>query len=132
MIVPPTPFAADTTWYKVGAGGTLSEYPYFQVDAQGNGILTLYDTDDNDRDPAWDVIRDPGGPGVPTNSPGGCFIATAAYGSYLHPFVKTLRDFRDIILLTCSPGKSFVAWYYRVSPPIAEAIARSYVPWAEQ
>ena len=127
VIVPPTPFAADTKWYKVGAGGTLSEYPYFQVDAQGNGVLTLFDTDDDDRNPAWDAIRDPGGPGVAGGGGGGCFIATAAYGSYLHPFVKTLRDFRDTILLTWSPGKSFVAWYYRVSPPIAEAIARSYV-----
>jgi hypothetical protein len=55
---------------------------------------------------------------------GHCFIATAAYGSYLHPFVQVLRAFRDKVLLVSSPGRSFVAWYYQVSQPIAGVIAR--------
>lgn len=54
-----------------------------------------------------------------------CFIATAAYGSYLHPFVHILRVFRDSVLMTSSAGKTFVAWYYRVSPPIARVIAQN-------
>jgi len=58
---------------------------------------------------------------------GPCFIATAAYGSYLHPFVKILRDFRDNVLLLSSAGKTFVAWYYRVSPPMARVIAKNSV-----
>jgi len=53
----------------------------------------------------------------------GCFIATAAYGSYWETHVKTLRTFRDAYLLTNKAGAAFVAAYYRYSPAIADYIA---------
>ncbi|SFV75276.1 hypothetical protein MNB_SM-3-4 [hydrothermal vent metagenome] len=57
----------------------------------------------------------------------GCFIATAAYGSYFQKNVKILRDFRDNYLLTNSFGREFVKLYYTYSPAIAKEIAHSEI-----
>jgi hypothetical protein len=57
----------------------------------------------------------------------GCFIATAAYGFYSAPQVQALRDFRDRYLLSCGPGRAFVAWYYRYGPQGAHFINAH--PW---
>ena len=52
-----------------------------------------------------------------------CFIATAAFGSLGHPAVTILRQFRDQMLNTNTLGQSLINTYYRLSPPLAEAIA---------
>lgn len=53
-----------------------------------------------------------------------CFIATAAWGSWMDPHVASLRRFRDTVLMPHAPGRAFVAFYYRHSPPLAQLISR--------
>ena len=53
-----------------------------------------------------------------------CFVATAAWGSWLHPHVRTLRAFRDAVLMRSPQGRAFVSFYYRWSPPVAQYIGR--------
>ncbi len=65
---------------------------------QDRGVLVLYDT-------------------------GGCFIATAAYGTSTAEELDTLRAFRDDVLLQNSIGSQLVEWYYQTSPPVADFIS---------
>jgi hypothetical protein len=55
---------------------------------------------------------------------GGCFIATATYGSPLAPEVIIFRQFRDEVLLPSKLGAAFVRVYYFISPAIATFISK--------
>jgi hypothetical protein len=126
--------------------------PVSPVSQSGNTV-TFAVTDNNvlhDSDMTAGFIQDPivvgstgSGTGTGTTDPGtgtgtntpapasggksGCFIATAAFGSYLDPHVMVLRHFRDEVLLKSRAGTAFVHCYYRYSPPVADFIAKHTV-----
>lgn len=80
--------------------------------------VAIADSDDSPPRPMGDFST------VSPESVGGCFIATAVYGSPMERHVKILRDFRDTYLLSSTIGHMFVKAYYRYSPPVADFIAK--------
>lgn len=57
---------------------------------------------------------------VPQLKTGGCYIATAVYGSYNCPEVWTLRRFRDNTLDATWYGRTFIKTYYVISPMLVK------------
>lgn len=53
-------------------------------------------------------------------SNGGCYVATAVYGSYDCPQVWTLRRYRDYMLAETWHGRAFIHAYYAISPTIVK------------
>ena len=91
--------------------------------------LTAYDFSGNESDFSAEVSAVTEAGGSPVLIPsggdgGGCFIATAAYGSYLNPHVKILRDFRDELLTSSVLGRKCAQWYNRYSPPLADHLKK--------
>jgi DNA-directed RNA polymerase subunit RPC12/RpoP len=64
-------------------------------------------------------------PPVGEKASSGCFIASAAMGSFNHPVVVLLREFRDAWLLKRYTGRIFVRYYYILGPYAANFIRRS-------
>jgi hypothetical protein len=56
---------------------------------------------------------------------GGCFIATAAYGTSTAAEIDVLRAFRDEVLLESTVGSQLVELYYQTSPPVADFISEN-------
>jgi peptide/nickel transport system substrate-binding protein len=61
---------------------------------------------------------------TPENTPSGCLIATAAFGSELTPQVQYLRNFRQDYILSTVSGSAFMnafnSVYYSFSPQVAD------------
>lgn len=54
------------------------------------------------------------------SSSGGCYVATAVYGSYDCPQVWTLRRYRDYTLAETWYGRAFIHTYYAISPTLVK------------
>lgn len=60
-----------------------------------------------------------------TKESGSCYIATSAYGTYHHPDVLKLREFRDTTLRESKQGRWFIAMYYKHGEKIAKFVKPS-------
>lgn len=59
-------------------------------------------------------------PATNMSADGGCYVATAVYGSYDCPEVWTLRRFRDYDLAETWYGRLFIRTYYAISPTLVK------------
>ena len=84
-----------------------------------SGKLRGYQSKIVEIDPTYQISTQPTNPD--------CFIATATMGDYDHPYVLSLRLFRDKKLLKNSIGAIFVDYYYRTSPFFANIISKSNI-----
>jgi len=106
-LTPSIPFSSSTTYTVTVTTGCK--------DISGTSLNAEY---------AWSFTTAPDPDSRIATGETGCFIATAAYGSYLDPHVRTLRDFRDNYLQTHAIGRAFVKYYRGISPPIAASISK--------
>ena len=56
---------------------------------------------------------------------GGCYVATAVYGSYDCPQVWILRRYRDQFLASHGWGRTFIKLYYAVSPTVVKLFGKT-------
>ena len=59
------------------------------------------------------------------SSSGGCYVATAVYGSYDCPQVWRLRRFRDLVLAKYWLGRCFIRTYYATSPTLVKWLGKT-------
>lgn len=64
-------------------------------------------------------------PNKSSSNTGGCYVATAVYGSYDCPEVWTLRRYRDYTLAETWFGRLFIFLYYAISPTLVKCFGEA-------
>jgi len=105
---------ADCYAYGVGVAKNTDLYVHWKKIAAQNGSY--------EAQCALSRLTNNSGTNKPnnSNSSGGCYVATAVYGSYDCPEVWTLRRYRDYELDTTWYGRAFIKTYYAISPTIVK------------
>ena len=121
----------DTYTYFTGTRVSIEAIPDSECAFSGwignvvYGVNLITITMDGDKQITADFYKyGPGGGEGIMSSLGVCFIATAAYGSSLHPHLNILRDFRDRYLMPSKLGHKLVMLYYKYSPFFADLIVK--------
>lgn len=118
-------------WYRVAEDKFVDELinsstnfaPPYKLRSMGliSGGYLLEFTDSENKEKY--VIKPNGeidGPEDYTPETGGCYVATAVYGSYDCPQVWTLRRYRDKQLAKTWYGRLFIHTYYAISPTVVK------------
>jgi len=113
----------NVTLRAVPSSGASFDYWVGNIDCEENPITIIMDGDKSIK--ATFHTPGPGGGEGIMSSFGYCFIATASFGSPLHPYVEVLQDFRDTYLMPSEFGRKIVGFYYRYSPFMANIIAKN-------
>ena len=93
-----------------------------EIDIKNKGGIALYnkETDYEIARMIKEKFPDAEQGAAPAKSGGGCYVATAVYGSYDCPQVWTLRRYRDYTLADTWHGRAFIKTYYAISPTLVK------------
>jgi TPR repeat protein len=118
--------AKAVSWYRKAAdqGDVLAQFNLGVCHAYGTGVESdksqalywLQKAADQGHAKAAELIAELKAP----KKSGGCYIATAVYGSYNCPQVWTLRRYRDNSLARTSRGRALIRVYYAISPSLVK------------
>lgn len=115
-------YIKDSFLYQY-AGGTIIKIEMYKGEKQNVHIdkIMEYHSKIKEIDDTYIIPTRPQPKEEPKpGSSGGCYVATAVYGSYDCPEVWTLRRFRDDILAENLFGRAFIHTYYAISPTLVE------------
>lgn len=97
-------YRADGDWKFSAVGQGTSDGSVYEVAAR------------------YGLVQSAGGS---SRTSGGCYVATAVYGSYDCPQVWTLRRYRDYTLAETWYGRAFIRTYYAISPTLVKCFGHT-------